>query len=72
MKTATKYLSLTITLTFLINFPVALVIPLPASADETVGFPESHKQFLGASSYRAIFGFNTGTSAQSFLSPGKA
>jgi hypothetical protein len=72
MKTATKYLSLTIVLTFLISFPIVPVILIPASAEDAVGFPESHKQFLGASSYRAIFGFNAGSSTQGFLSNDRA
>ena len=37
-------------------------------ANDEVGFPESHKQFLGGISYRAMFGFDPGAIAQGYIS----
>ena len=69
MKIEIKYLSLYIVLTLLISFPIAFIVQLSATANDDLGFPESHKQFLGASSYRAMFGFDTNVRAQgSFFS----
>jgi hypothetical protein len=37
-------------------------------ANDKIGFPESHKHFLGASSYRAIFGFDASSIDQRLTS----
>jgi hypothetical protein len=59
-----NYLSLYIVLALVISFLIALIVQLPAMANDELGFPESHKHFLGASSYRAIFGFDASSIAQ--------
>jgi hypothetical protein len=66
-----KYLSLYSVLALLISFLIALFVQLPAMANDKLGFPESHKHFLGSSSYRAIFGFDASSIAQGLTSSDK-
>ncbi len=68
MKREIKYFSIYIVLPILIGFSIVFTAQLPATANDEVGFPESHKQFLGASSYRAIFGFDPSSIAQGYIS----
>ena len=69
MTTKIKYLGLYLILALLFSLLIVLLIHHPAMADDKKGFPESHKHFLGSSSYRAIFGFDASSIAQSFTSP---
>jgi len=58
VKREIKFFSLYRVLPILIGFFMVFTAQLPAAANDELGFPESHKHFLGTSSSRVIIGFN--------------
>ena len=69
MKIEKEYLRLYMVLAFLISISTVFVSQVTAADKYKKGFPESHKHFLGAGSYRAMFGFNANSLTQRFMSP---